>query len=148
MVIPIVHIGRLYEHKINIILIMLLRRTGMPYPKELSNDAMPHPKETSTLKDNNLEGWHAVCGHRQPSVLPTTSRPDNSLRDKTHQTIIIYELTAPFWNQLYKEPSLQTKHYSSPTHDITGQVYTCRCWAIEGDSRHAFWHINYILHII
>ncbi len=47
--IPIVHIGRLSEHKINIILIVSLSCMGVPCPKELSSDVMPHPKETSTL---------------------------------------------------------------------------------------------------
>ncbi len=52
MVIPIVDIGRLYEHKINIILIVLLSTTGVPCPKELSSDVMLHPKE---LKLNLLD---------------------------------------------------------------------------------------------
>ncbi len=45
-----VHVGRLYKHEINIILIILLSTTGVPRPKELSSDLMPYPKETSTLK--------------------------------------------------------------------------------------------------
>ncbi len=46
-----IHIGRLYEHKINI-LIILLNRTGTPCPKEVSNYLSTQPKETSMLKVN------------------------------------------------------------------------------------------------
>ncbi len=52
-VIPIVQIGRLYKHEINIIWIILHNRIGMPRPKELSSDVItPHPKETSMLNVN------------------------------------------------------------------------------------------------
>ncbi len=50
MVIPIVHIDRLINKKINIILIILLSRQGVPHPKELSNDVTSHSKESSMLK--------------------------------------------------------------------------------------------------
>ncbi len=53
-VIPIDHIGRLYEHKINIILINLMSTMGMLHPKELISEVKPLPKETSTAKVNKI----------------------------------------------------------------------------------------------
>ncbi len=62
------HIGKLYKHKINIILFVLLSKAGVSWPKELSNDVMPHPKETSSLKVNNMRAnitypssWAYLC---------------------------------------------------------------------------------------
>ncbi len=39
-----------FQHKINIVLIILLSRQGMPRPKELRADVMPHQKECNMLK--------------------------------------------------------------------------------------------------
>ncbi len=45
----IVHIGRLYEHKINTFNYF----TQQHWQKELSSDVAPHPKESSTLTVKN-----------------------------------------------------------------------------------------------
>ncbi len=47
-------IGRFFW-TINKCFIILFSTTGMPHPKELSSDVMPHQKESSMLKVNLLE---------------------------------------------------------------------------------------------
>ncbi len=51
-VIPNTSYQYVFQHKINIIFIVLLSRHGMPRPKELSSDVMPYLQKSSTLKVN------------------------------------------------------------------------------------------------